>query len=123
MTDIYLYGPPAGAFDIILRDPTVLYIAPGLGGFAGGGGAGWPPRYGRCGPCPYHPPGVCIRREGRTGACYCVPVKVVARSLLRDLVGRYGVIEGNKTYIAMRANAQGPFAPGAKYDVSREREH
>jgi hypothetical protein len=125
--DIFLYPPGDAPFDIILCDPLnvcqpAVIVTPPLGG--GPGHPMWRgpkverPRYDACGPCPIHPPGVCTRMQRRNGECYCIPVAPVAMSLLRDLVGRYGVVEGNKVYLAMRDNAQGPFAPGNKYDVS-----
>lgn len=67
--------------------------------------------------CPIHGPGLCRRVTNRDGVPYCRAIAPEAQSLHRDLVKRYGAIEGNKTYLAMRNNRQGPFAEGAKYDV------
>lgn len=120
MTDIFLYPSAVAEHDIILRDPTIAAAVSPPADVGGGSGAwsGVTTRYGLCGPCPIHPPGVCRRLQRRDGTCYCVPVAPVAKTLLLDLRLRYGTIEGNKVYLAMQDNAQGPFGPGMKYDVA-----
>lgn len=137
MVDIYLYPVPGAAVgaDIWLNDPTTIVVVtppppaivpgPYEGGPPGspfGGIAPIPPaRYGQCGPCPIHPPNLCRRMQRRDGSCYCVPIKPEAKSLLESLHEQYGAVEGNKIYLAMRHNRQGPFGPGNKYDVTKSR--
>jgi hypothetical protein len=70
--------------------------------------------------CPVHEPGKC-RRAFNGSVWYCIPIYPEAQTLLASLVDQYGPIEANKTYLAMRNNRQGPFAPGAKYDPDRYR--
>lgn len=41
------------------------------------------------------------------------PIRAV--SLFNDLIGRYGIVEGNRIYRAMEAERKGPFQPGKKY--------
>jgi hypothetical protein len=119
VTDIFLYPSSAATNDVILCDPTALCVGVAVVTAEPGYGAWTGIRYGACGPCPIHPAGVCRRMQRRNGECYCVPIAPVAKSLLGDLIGRYGTVEGNKVYLAMQDNRQGPFAPGNKYDVER----
>jgi len=109
MTDVFLYPVPhfTSSYDVMLVDPTVRART-------GHRPPDRPPILVPEHICPVHDPGLCRRVQGR-GGWYCVPVRPVARSLLSDLRERYGAAEGNKVYLAMRHNRQGPFAPGAKY--------
>ncbi len=92
--DIFLY--PAAGFpaDIILRDPTILFVVaqPAAGG---GGASGLGVRRRKLEP---------IRRE------------IVAKSLMGDLRDRYGGAHGFEVYRALERERKGPFGPGKKYD-------
>lgn len=125
IVDIFLYASAPNPNDIILCDPTQLCVGvvvgptpePGYGAWSGT----WPVKYNACGPCPIHPPGVCRRMQNRNGECYCVPINPVAKSLLGDLLERYGAVDGNKIYLAMRDAGLGPFKAGNKYARHRGR--
>lgn len=41
--------------------------------------------------------------------------KIVATSLLSDLVKRYGITDGHRIYWEMAEQRKGPFQPGKKY--------
>lgn len=41
---------------------------------------------------------------------------IVAKSMYRAMVERYGRVDGERIYFAMQAEQKGPFGPGAKYE-------
>lgn len=113
--DVFLYEVP-GVFsrtDVVLRDPTVGAAR------RGGRPPERPPIKVASSICPNHPPGMCRRVEGRFG-WYCLPAKIEARSLWKDVSERYGKVEGTQVYIGLKRLRKGPFGKGRKYDPTRK---
>ena len=102
MINVYLYPVPAGVLnDPWLGDPTVPGTQPL--------DDRWFPELTHARPAPRRPQRPPTR-----------PV-VVAQSLYRDLVVRYGPVEGRRIYFEMEQQHSGPFGVGQKYDATKRR--